>query len=449
MSSDDVAIRVEGVSKRYDLYGQPSDQLKQFILPRLQRLIGREPKQYFREFWALSGVSFELPKGAACGIVGRNGSGKSTLLHLITGTLAPTSGSIATHGRVGALLELGSGFNPEFTGRENIYLNGAIIGFSRDEMDKRFDEIASFADIGKHLDQPLRAYSSGMVVRLAMAVQTQLDPEILIVDEALAVGDAFFQQKCLKRLEQFRANGGTLLFVSHDANSIKQLCDTAILLNDGELVGQGNPRDIIDRYNGLVAQRSESSGSPVSVVMHAHEVNEPNIAAQGVWTKATSTVTNGQVELVDVKLLDSSLNSVAHIYSEQDLTLQYVIRILRDMDRPAFGMILRDKVGRSIFETSSYAMNRDVAPASAGQLYIVRFRMNFNVSPGQYSFSVGVANRGFSRSEFEENSLLMHDVEQIEVHAAKGAINYGGVYNMDPDLQIDRLIGMAPGPACA
>ncbi|MBU1337213.1 MAG: ABC transporter ATP-binding protein [Alphaproteobacteria bacterium] len=439
MSSDDIAIRVKNVSKRYDLYAQPSDQLKQLVMPRLRKLVGLPPKQYFNEFWALDDVSFEIAKGEACGIVGRNGSGKSTLLQIITGTLSPTSGTVSTNGRIGALLELGSGFNPEFTGRENIYLNGAILGFSRGEMERRFDDIASFADIGDHLDQPVRAYSSGMVVRLAMAVQTQVDPDILIIDEALAVGDAYFQQKCFKRIEQFRSNGGTLLFVSHDANSVKQLCDTAILMSWGSLIDRGPPRDVIDRYNGLVAQLSDNSGSAVTIKQHDQISNAANIAIDGIWTKATSKVTNNQAELIDVKILDEMGAQITHIDSEQDLIFQYAVRILSDLDRPAFGIILRDKIGRSIFETSTYAMNLNVEPAKSGDTLLIRFRLLFNLAPGQYSFSVGVANRGFSQSDFEQQSLIMHDVEQIQVHAAKNAIHYGGVYNMRPLVNISVL----------
>ena len=194
--SSEIAIKVENLSKCYHIYDQPRDRLKQMILPRMQRAIGMQPRQYFREFWALKDVSFEVKKGETVGIIGRNGSGKSTLLQMVCGTLNPTSGSIQTSGRIAALLELGSGFNPEFTGRENVYLNGAVLGLSRDEIDVRFDEIAAFAEIGEFIDQPVKTYSSGMMVRLAFAVAINVDPQILVVDEALSVGDELFQRKC-------------------------------------------------------------------------------------------------------------------------------------------------------------------------------------------------------------------------------------------------------------
>jgi lipopolysaccharide transport system ATP-binding protein len=212
MSSSDIAIRVQGLSKRYEIYTKPSDRLKQFVLPLLQRLTGKASKQYFREFWALKDVSFEVRKGQTVGIIGRNGSGKSTLLQMICGTITPTTGSIQTNGRVAALLELGSGFNPEFTGRENIYMNASVLGLNSSEIDIRFNDIVDFADIGDFVEQPVKTYSSGMMVRLAFAVIAHVDADILVVDEALSVGDAFFAQKCMRFLRKFMETG-TVLFV--------------------------------------------------------------------------------------------------------------------------------------------------------------------------------------------------------------------------------------------
>ena len=202
MSSNDIAISVSNLSKCYQIYDNPRDRLKQFVMPRIRRVAGKPQKQYFREFWALKEVSFDISKGEVVGIIGRNGSGKSTLLQMFCGTLNPTSGNVQTHGRIAALLELGSGFNPEFTGRENVYMNAAVLGLSKDEIDSRYDEIAMFADIGDFIEQPVKTYSSGMVVRLAFAVASCVDPEILVVDEALAVGDSVFQAKCFRRFQQ-------------------------------------------------------------------------------------------------------------------------------------------------------------------------------------------------------------------------------------------------------
>lgn len=252
MSSEDIAISVEGVSKRYEMYDSPRKRLKQFFVPVLNRLShGSVPDQY-REFWALRDISLEVRRGEAVGIVGRNGSGKSTLLQIITGTLSPTMGTVRTTGRIAALLELGSGFNLEYTGRENVYLNGALLGLTPAEIDNKFDDIAAFADIGEHLEQPVKTYSSGMLVRLAFAVQVQLQPDILIVDEALAVGDALFQKRCFQQIEKMTSDGVSLLFVSHDQESVRTLTNRALLLREGRRVAWGTSSEVIVSYRRLL-----------------------------------------------------------------------------------------------------------------------------------------------------------------------------------------------------
>lgn len=246
--SSDIAIKIENLCKCYHIYNQPRDRLKQFILPRLQCISGPAPKQYFREFWALRDVSFEVKKGETVGIVGRNGSGKSTLLQLICGTLHPTSGRIQTNGRIAALLELGSGFNPEFTGRENVHLSGTVLGLSEDEINARFDDIVAFADIGEFIEQPVKTYSSGMFVRLAFSVNIMSQPEIMVVDEALSVGDMAFQAKCMTALRRIQDGGATVLFVSHDIGSINSLCSRAAYLESGQLKSFGKAAAITADY---------------------------------------------------------------------------------------------------------------------------------------------------------------------------------------------------------
>jgi lipopolysaccharide transport system ATP-binding protein len=255
MSSDMIAIQVEHISKSFHIYAHPQDRLKQFLVPRLQRLMGKTPRIYYHEFWALNDVSFEVKKGETVGIIGRNGSGKSTLLQLICGTLTPTSGTVRTNGRVAALLELGSGFNLEFTGRENVYLNGSVLGLSMEEINARFDAIVAFADIGEFIEQPVKTYSSGMFVRLAFAVIAHVDADILVIDEALSVGDAVFTQKCGKFLKNF-CEEGTLLFVSHSSQSILDLCDRSIWLSNGESRQDGVAKDVVRNYTAYVHQES-------------------------------------------------------------------------------------------------------------------------------------------------------------------------------------------------
>lgn len=268
MSFDDVAIRVTNLGKCYQVYANPHDRLKQFILPRLQRLLGQKPKQYFRKFWALNDVSFEIKKGETVGIIGRNGSGKSTLLQMICGTLYPSSGNIQTFGRIAALLELGSGFDPEFTGRENVYMNAAVLGLSNEEINARFADIESFADIGEFIEQPVKTYSSGMFVRLAFAVAVHVRPDILVVDEALSVGDIAFRNKCMEAIQIMVAQGVTLLFVTHDLGTLQLFCSRVIWLENGKLKASGDPVRITQDYyvsmmKGEINSTQQSARLPV------------------------------------------------------------------------------------------------------------------------------------------------------------------------------------------
>lgn len=246
--ASDIAIGVQNLSKCFMIYDRPRDRLKQSLYPRLQSYIGTTVKKYHREFWAIKDVSFDIKKGETVGIIGRNGSGKSTLLQLICGTLAPTLGAVETRGRIGALLELGSGFNPEFTGHENIYINGAVIGLTKKEIDLRYDDIVAFADIGQFIDQPVTSYSSGMFVRLAFAVSIMADPQIMVVDEALSVGDMNFQAKCMTALTRIQEGGATILFVSHDIGSVKSLCSRGIYLERGKVAAVGPAAEVAEQY---------------------------------------------------------------------------------------------------------------------------------------------------------------------------------------------------------
>ena len=316
MSSNEFAIRVEGLSKCYHIYNQPQDRLKQSIIPRLQALTGRAPKTYFHEFWALQEVSFEVKKGETVGIIGRNGSGKSTLLQLICGTLTPTRGLVRTNGRVAALLELGSGFNPEFTGRENVYLNGAVLGLSRDEIDARFEDIAAFADIGEFIEQPVKMYSSGMFVRLAFAINVMSQPDIMIVDEALAVGDEKFQRKCFARLEELKNYGTCILFVSHSVSQITEICDWTLLLEHGERLMYGPPSRVVNAYQkliyappaqqaGLVKEYKDLDQSSASTEIAGLESNIAVISPEAD-TSVRQKIVTPETELFDPGLVPDS-----------------------------------------------------------------------------------------------------------------------------------------------
>ena len=264
--SSEIAIKVSGLSKCYHIYNKPSD--------RLLQMLTRGRRQYYREFWAVKDVSFEIKKGETVGIIGRNGCGKSTLLQMICGTLNPTSGSIETHGRIAALLELGSGFNPEFTGRENVHMNAAVLGLTKEEINSRFNDIIAFADIGDFVEQPVKTYSSGMMVRLAFAVIAHVDANILVIDEALAVGDAFFKQKCMRFLRDFMKSG-TVLFVSHDTSSIKNLCNYAVWLEKGQVVREGLPKHVCDFY--LEAFYEAQQGKSTSTTLRVLKKTEASV----------------------------------------------------------------------------------------------------------------------------------------------------------------------------
>lgn len=279
MSSEGFSIQARGLSKRYEIYSQPADRLKQMVLPRMQRAIRRPARAYFNEFWALRNVSFNVRRGETVGIVGRNGSGKSTLLQMICGTLTPTLGEVIVNGRIAALLELGAGFNPEFTGHENVRLSGLLYGLSEEELRSRYEAILDFAEIGNFIDQPVKTYSSGMYVRLAFAVAINVSPDILVVDEALSVGDEAFQRKCFARIDAIRKAGATILFVSHAASTVSELCNRALLLDHGELLTQGSPKYVVSRYQKLLYSPADKYPSIREAIRGSHEDDVDSDAA--------------------------------------------------------------------------------------------------------------------------------------------------------------------------
>lgn len=365
MSSDEIVIHVESVSKRYEMYDTPRDRMKQFFLPRLRRAIGLTERHYFREFWALREVGFDVRRGESVGILGRNGSGKSTLLQIVTGTLAPTVGHVEVKGRVAALLELGSGFNPEFTGRENVYLNAALLGFSADEVDRKFDAIAAFADIGDHLDQPVKTYSSGMLVRLAFAVQVQVEPDILIVDEALAVGDALFQKRCFQRIEKLVSDGMSLLFVSHDQEGIRTLTNRCLLLSNGRQLDWGPSSSVVLNYRRLLHQeeaayfnsltelmRNEAAGQE-AVQEHAEQAFAPSMTGSDRLTFG-----DGGVQIVSVTTHAADGSGANVFYPGERLRIRVVCESRISTDKLSVGVRIRNKEGVKLYSWGT--LNQDM-----------------------------------------------------------------------------------------
>lgn len=409
MSSEQTVVSVRKVTKGYHIYDTPRDRLKQFIVPRLQRLTGRAPRQYFNEFWALRDVSFELKKGETIGIIGRNGSGKSTLLQIICGTLYPSDGEVEVQGRVAALLELGSGFNPEFTGRENVYLNAGILGLTREQTKFRFADIEAFADIGTFIDQPVKTYSSGMMVRLAFAVIAHVDADILVIDEALAVGDAFFTQKCMRFLRDFMKRG-TVLFVSHDTAAVKSLCSRAIWLEKGQVLHDGSPKDVSERYLQAFYESQQGRGMAMRFKPSESEardtppkdqrrdlVNASNLRNDlqvFEFDPGAASFGKGGAQIIEVNLLDSKGVRLTWVVGGERVCLRVVVRANEYLDSPIVGFYLKDKLGQILFGENTYLTHMDAqVPCEPGQLLEACFRFQMPILPvGNFAITVAVAN---------------------------------------------------------
>ena len=420
--SSDVAISVTGVSKHYLMFERPEDRLKQMIVPRLERLVGRAPRRYFTDFAAIDGVSLEVRRGETVGIIGRNGSGKSTLLQIVCGTLQPTSGTVEVNGRIAALLELGAGFNPEFTGRENVYMNAAILGLSRAETDSRFDDIARFADIGMFIDQPVKTYSSGMYVRLAFAVAINVDPDILVVDEALAVGDEAFQRKCYARLEGIKDRGGTILFVSHGAQTIVQLCDRAVLMDRGEKILEGRPKTVVNQYQRFV-NLTGADAEPVREEIRAMdgwaEQGEADNAARPADGEDAEAATAPAVEtrVDDESWFDPDLVSQSRVDYESrgaqirdvrittldgrlvnvlqprfEYLYRYTVEYNRIAHQVSFGMMIKTASGVELGGASTLGCPENlVEEVSPGTRIEVLYRFRCHLLPGVYFTNAGTS----------------------------------------------------------
>ena len=428
-NSSKIAIRVQNLSKCYQIYNKPHDRLKQSLYPRLQRLIGQPAKQYHREFWALQDVSFEVKRGETVGIIGRNGSGKSTLLQIICGTLAPTSGSVETNGRIAALLELGSGFNPEFSGRENVYMNGAVLGLSKAEVDNRFDDIAAFADIGQFIEQPVKTYSSGMYVRLAFAVAVNVEPDILIVDEALAVGDMLFQAKCMIRLKEMMDNGATVLFVSHDIGTVRSLCQQSIYLQRGAVVCVGKASDVIDAYvaqmnmelntalkpaaetSAYMDQNTMPASRPEKETFSEIKTLQVSTSAEIQFPAGHNRYGDGGARILDVKLLNSQGQPTDNLELHETFTIQVAVRFNRDMDNCAIGYSFRDLKGIMLLGgvTTSYP-SFVASRAKSGELYVFEIKGVNVLAQDVYTLSIGIETPVVTNEQHVFEDILEHAV---------------------------------------
>lgn len=483
--SSDPAIAVCGLSKAYLRYARPSDRLKQAFVPRFQRAfapllrgIGFQTieKTYFQRFWALREVDLTVERGQTVGIIGRNGSGKSTLLKLVCGTLAPTDGDIKTNGRVAALLELGSGFNPEFTGRENIYLNASILGLTRDEIEARIGDIISFAAIGDFIEQPVKTYSSGMAMRLAFAVIAHVDADILVIDEALAVGDAFFQQKCMRWLRQFSENG-TVLFCGHDTGAILSFCDHAIWLDKGKMRHKGSAKDVCEAYAAFI--QAEAMGLPEDIVKirkpRASQISREGSVLSGAPAEAgvsaqskrpsppkedrpvifdslaeSSSFGSGLAEITKVTLAGSDGEPLHWIEGGEDVLVTFNIAVKDDIDRPIVGFHVKDRLGQAILGDNTYnTYEHSPMTLTAGERVQARFRFRLPyIATGRYTMTVAIAS-GTIKNHIQHHWLhdaLVFDVHSVHSNGVMIAVSMQEMSLNVVDLALTSVGGETHGP---
>lgn len=429
----DTAIEVSDVTKVYRLYERQRD--------RLWETLGLDRKKTYKEKYALNHVSFRVKRGETVGIIGTNGSGKSTMLKLITGVLTPTAGSIRVDGRISALLELGAGFNMEYTGIENVYLNGAMIGFTKEEIDARLDDIISFADIGDYINQPVKSYSSGMFVRLAFAVAINIDPEILIVDEALSVGDVFFQSKCYRKFEEFRRAGKTILFVSHDLSAISRYCDRAILLNQGDLIYDGTPKEAIDLYKKVLVGQYEEKPAEQPEAADGEKREIQGIGSDsGLWKSRypvnPSLVEYGEKngEIVDYALLDENGLMTSNFLKGTVFTVRMKIRAHADILEPIFAFTIKNMKGIEICGTNTTMEHVPVPTMHDGDEHVVEFTQKMDLQGGEYLLSLGCT--GYQDGMFRVFHRL-YDVISLTVVSNRDTV---GFYDMNSTCVLDPEI---------
>lgn len=405
------AITVKDLKKVYKLYDKPSDRFKEaFGLT----------KKKAKEHYALNGVSLEIFQGETVGIIGTNGSGKSTILKIITGVLSPTSGEVNVNGRISALLELGAGFNMEYNGIENVYLNGTMMGFSQKEIDAKLPEILKFADIGDYLYQPVKTYSSGMFVRLAFAVAINIEPEILIVDEALSVGDVFFQAKCYHKFEEFKKMGKTIVFVSHDLSSISKYCDRVYLLNQGNLLGEGSPKEMIDAFKRVLVGQYEIHDKEDMDIHIPENVLNPELLEYGTR----------QAEMTEFYITDDKGVKTTAVIKGTEFTIHVKVAFRDRIVAPIFAFSFKNIKGTEITGTNSMIEKAFLEPVEAGVVKEVTFKQNMSLQGGEYLLSLGVT--GYEGSEFQVYHRL-YDVLNVTVVSDKDTV---GFYDMNSKVEV-------------
>lgn len=420
----DYAIRVKSVSKVYKLYNKPSD--------RLIDTFGLPGKKKFKEHKALNAVSFDVRKGESIGIIGTNGSGKSTILKIITGVLSPTEGEVVIDGRISALLELGAGFNMEYTGIQNVYLNGMMMGFSNEEIEARLQEILDFADIGDFVNQPVRTYSSGMFVRLAFAVAINIDPEILIVDEALSVGDVFFQAKCYKKFEEFKKQGKTILFVSHDLGSIVKYCDRVVLLNKGDKLDEGNPKDMVALYKRVLLGQTKKAQDRMLTKVQKQNENVNLWKNHYILNKEVDEYGTGKAVIIDFAIVDEKGEFTNCIEKGTRFQIKSKVHFYEEIPDPIFTYSFKNIKGTTITGTNTMYENAGIGVARAGEEYVATFEQEMYLQGGEYLLSIsctGYDARGFTAYH------RLYDVCYVTVISDKDTV---GFYDMNSKTTVEK-----------
>jgi lipopolysaccharide transport system ATP-binding protein len=429
------AIRVEGLGKFYKRYPNRWARLAEWLSP--------DDIERHEKHWVLRDIDFEVRAGESVGIVGHNGAGKSTLLKIITGTTRPSAGTVQVIGRVAALLELGMGFHPDFTGRQNAYMAGQLLGYSGEDIARNLPQIIAFADIGDYLDQAVRTYSSGMQMRLAFSVATAIRPDILIVDEALSVGDIFFQQKCFERIRQFREAGTTLLFVTHAPSTIYALCDRAILLDHGILLRDGTPKAVIDLYQRkeleLLNLQHANASAPTAVASVAPPRAESVVdegAAEGE-ASADGDFATGFADIDAVSIYCDGMPATM-VISDSQVTVEIAATAHVLLDDPHIGFQIRNARGEPVFMTNTYCMKTFVGPLAAAQRVVVRFSMKLSLAAGEYTVTAGGANGGHGLGSFHQALGRKHAAAKLSIAADPAGIVWAGTANLHPSVEVVR-----------
>jgi teichoic acid transport system ATP-binding protein len=421
---EEIAIAVDHISKVYKLYDKPMD--------RMVEALGLTKKKKYREHFALSDVSFQVKKGECVGIIGTNGSGKSTILKIITGVLNPTGGTLTVNGRIQALLELGAGFNMEYTGIENIYLNGTMNGFTEQEIESRMQDILDFADIGEFIHQPVKTYSSGMFVRLAFSVAINIDPEILIVDEALSVGDVFFQAKCYHKFEEFKKMGKTIIFVSHDLSSVSKYCDRVVLLNQGVKLGEGSPKEMIDDYKRVLVGQYELPESKSESSLLNDEQIQVAVQKKAAKQDTSKLLEYGTKEAVieQFYMTDDRGTESKSIIKGSEFTIHMKVRFMADLPAPIFAFSIKTVKGTEITGTNTMFEKAFLEPVKAGAVKNITFTQKMSLQGGEYLLSFGVT--GYDGNDFQVYHRL-YDALDLTVISDKNTV---GFYDMDSKVTV-------------